>query len=466
MKEGSKTKKKLKVPPAFALLVIMIFIAVLASWLLPAGQFDRVVNDAGKSLVVPGSYHTVDRNPASIWDGFTAIPKGLINSATIIFAVFLIGGSFKIIESTGILQSVLGGVSKVFRGKEMLMIPIVMICLSVMCSFIGLLELSMVVIPIMIPVCLALGMDSMTAVAIPLISTAAGFACGVANPFTVVIAQGIAELPLYSGSAFRAICLVIITAIGVWYVIRYAAKIRKSPESSIMFERDKELRIEYGVGEVVEFTTRRKLGLAAFIIGFIVIIIGAMKFSWALVEISTVFIIIALACSVLTGMSLEDICGNFSKGLASFSSAALVSGFAAAITLILSNANVIDTIINAVANLVAALPSSIAAVGMLIVQFLFNFIVPSGSGQALISMPIMIPLSDIIGVTRQTAIIAYQFGDGLSNILWPTLGYLWICIGAAKIKYEEWVKFIGPLILIWYVVCAILLVVAQGIGLA
>jgi uncharacterized ion transporter superfamily protein YfcC len=465
MTSNETSKKRFSVPPAFALMTFMIFIAVLMSWIVPAGSFDRAPNASGTMMVIPGTYHTFESKPASIWDGFMAIPKGLVGSASIIFAVFLIGASFTIIERSGAIQSSLGKVTGIFKGKELLMIPIIMAVLSLMCCFIGLLELSMVIIPIMIPICLALGLDSMTAVAIPLVATAAGFGAAVANPFTVVVAQGIGELPLYSGAEYRAFCVVIITIVGILYVMRYAAKVRKNPTSSIMLERDNELR-QQDSGVSYEATGRRKLALLVLAVGFIAIIIGAIQYKWALPQISTTFIIMGVVIGAITGQGVEGICANFSAGLSTFSSAALVSGFARAITIILEDSNIIDTIVYHIANAVQAFPASGASVAMLVFQTFFNFIVPSGSGQALITMPIMLPLADIIGVTRQTAILAYQFGDGFSNIIWPTLGYLWACIGFAKIKYEEWFKFVLPLILVWYTVSAVLVFVAHMIGWA
>ncbi|MGI6071116.1 MAG: YfcC family protein [Blautia sp.] len=465
-KTKQKEKKKFNMLPAFALLVIMIFIGVVLTWILPSGVFDREVNDAGKTLVVAGSYHNVASSPVSLWGGFMSIPQGMVRSATIIFGVLMIGGSFTIVVASGVIQSVLGKVTKIFKGKEMLLIPIVMIAASVMCCFIGLLELSMVIIPLLIPICLALGFDSLTAIAMALVSTAAGFGAAVANPFTVVVAQPIGELPLYSGAGYRTICLIIITLIGVAYVMRHAMKVKKNPASSITYQTDFDLRKEYGVGETVELNGRRKIGLIVFLICFIILIVGALKFSWGLPEIGTMFLITGILVGFICKMSVTEVCNHFGDGLSNFVGAALVSGFASGITIVLENGQIIDTIINGAAKLVQAMPPSIAAVGMLILQFIFNFIVPSGSGQALISMPIMFPLADLIGVSRQVAVLAFQFGDGLSNILWPTLGYLWVCIGYGKLKYEQWFKFVLPLIGIWYLACAVLLVIAQGIGWA
>lgn len=458
--------KKLRIPHVLALLVIMIFIAAIATWIIPAGQFDRVVNDSGRTVVVPGSYHAVDANQATLWSAFGAIIQGLISSAQIVFTVFIIGGSFHVLQSAGVVQAYLGKIVKLFNKKEWLLIPVVMILMSAMCTFIGLFELSLVIIPIMIPVCLALGLDSLTAVGLTLVSTVCGFAVGITNPFTVVVAQTIGELPLYSATWFRAICLVVFTLAGILYVMRYAAKVKKNPTSSIMYERDQEYIRTMGLNEEHPLTPRKMWAGIAFFACFLVLIFGAMKWGWGLNEISTIFVISAVLVGYISGMDTDTLCESFIKGLETFVVAAFAVGFARGITVVLEQGLIIDTIVNALAALIAQVPSGVTAVVMMIVQLFFNFLVPSGSGQATIMMPIMLPLADIVGITRQTAIIAFQFGDGFSNILWPTMGVLWACIGAAKVKFNEWIKWLMPLMVIWYGMGAIAVFAAQTIGLA
>ena len=459
-------EKKLKLPHVLALLVIMIFIAAIATWIVPSGEFDREINSAGRSVVVPGSFHFVEANPANPWDAFGSIIEGLIGSAQIVFTVFIIGGAFNVLQAAGVVQAYLGKIVKLFNRKEWLLIPIVMILLSTMCTFIGLFELSLVIIPIMIPVCLALGLDSMTAVGLTLVSTVCGFAVGITNPFTVVVAQTIGEMPLYSGTWYRVICLVLFTLVGILYVTRYARKIKKDPSKSIMYERDQEYIRTTGINEEHHLTPRKMWAGIAFLVCFLILVFGALRWSWSLNEIATIFIIAAALVGYISGMSTEDLCENFIAGLQSFVVAAFCVGFARGITVILEQGLIIDTIVNALANLIASVPTGISAVAMLFVQLFFNFLVPSGSGQATIMMPIMLPLADIVGITRQTAIIAFQFGDGFSNILWPTMGVLWACIGAAKIKFNEWVKWLLPLMGIWYGLAAVVVFVAQAIQLA
>ena len=459
-------EKKLKLPHVLALLVIMIFVAAIATWIVPSGEFDREINNAGRSVVIPGSFQYVDANPADPWDAFGSIIQGLIGSAQIVFTVFIIGGAFNVLQAAGVVQAYLGKIVKLFNRKEWLLIPIVMILLSTMCTFIGLFELSLVIIPIMIPVCLALGLDSMTAVGLTLVSTVCGFAVGITNPFTVVVAQTIGEMPLYSGAWYRVICLVLFTLVGILYVMRYARKIKKDPAKGIMYERDQEYIRTTGINEEHPLTPRKMWAGIAFLACFLILVFGALRWSWSLNEIATIFIVAAALVGYISGMTTEDLCENFIAGLQSFVVAAFCVGFARGITVILEQGLIIDTIVNALATLIASVPTGISAVAMLIVQLFFNFLVPSGSGQATIMMPIMLPLADIVGITRQTAVLAFQFGDGFSNILWPTMGVLWACIGAAKIKFNEWVKWVLPLIGIWYGVAAVVVFVAQTIQLA
>lgn len=464
MSELTRKKTRFSLPHVFALLVILILLAAVASWFVPAGEFDRVENEDGRMVVVPGSYHHVEENPVNLFEAVMAIPKGLVDSALIVFAVFIIGGAFGIIEETRIISVLVDKAAKRLSGKETLMIVLIMVGFSVICAFIGLLELSMFYIPILIPICLALRLDSVTAVAIALISTAAGFAAALTNPFTIAIAQDIGGLELYSGMGYRSIVLATITTIGILYVLNYVRKIKKNPEISITYERDKIKREELRQMELPEFNGRLKLVAAIVILGFVTLIYGIVQYKWYLLEISTVFIITGVLAGLAAGLNINTICEKFVTGLKSFVIAAFAVGIARAITVVLEDARILDTVVYGLSNLVETLPSSVSAVGMLITQMLLNFLIPSGSGQTVASMPIMFPLADLTGVSRQTAILALQFGDGFSNIFYPTLGFLWACIGMAGIKYEQWFRFILPLMVIWYATGAVFLVIAQAIG--
>ena len=238
-----------------------------------------------------------------------------------------------------------------------------------------------------------------------------------------------------------------------------------------MYERDKKLRVEYGVeeGKEIQHVTmnfRQKAAAVTFLAGFVLMIFGCINFGWDLSMIANVLLWSAFISGIVSGLSLNELADHFLQGLKDFVFIAACVGFARGTLVIMENAMIVDTIVNAVANVIQAFPPTLSAFGMLIFQALFNFIVPSGSGQALLTMPIMFPLADVCGVTAQTAILAFQFGDGFTNLLWPTCGSLWGYLALTKVEYTEWVKFVAPLMGIWYGIAAVLVIVAQLIGFA
>lgn len=468
---NGKKSKGFKLPHGLALLVIMIFVAVIASWYVPAGEFQRVKNTAGQTVVVPGSYQTVKATPATFWDGWEAILGGCVAGASIAFADFLIGGAFGIVQGTGIIQGGVYRAVRFFGERYYLAIMVIMISMATLCNFIGLSELSMVVIPIMIPMCLALGLDSLTAMAMTAVAACAGFTAGIANPFTVVISQNLVGMELYSGSWYRLIVLVLVVITGVLYVLNYARRVRNNPEASIMFERDKQLRMDYDVKgdgnmDALRLNNRQVAASIAFLIGFAIMVYGCMTRGWGLSMIASVLLLNGVCAGFIAGMDINTVVKHFLLGMQKFVIVAFAVGFARGTLVILEHTHIIDTIVNVVSSIVQALPSPVAAVGMLVFQAVFNSLVPSGSGQALLTMPIMFPLADILGVTQQTAILAFQYGDGFSNLLWPTVGSLWGYLALIKLDYSEWLRFIAPLMLIWYAIAAIAVFVAQMIQLA
>lgn len=263
---------------------------------------------------------------------------------------------------------------------------------------------------------------------------------------------------------YRAITLITITGIGILYVLYYANKVKKHPEISVTYLRDQETKKELANMELPEFDFRLKLTAFVIVAGFLILVFGIIKFNWYLVEISTVFILIALLAGLASGMNFNEISDKFVVGLQRFVIAAFAVGIARGIVVIFEEVRILDTIVFGISVVVQNLPPSLTAVGMLITQGLLNFLIPSGSGQTLVSMPIMFPIADLTGVTRQTAILALQFGDGLTNILYPTSGFLWACIGIAGIKVEQWLRFVLPLMIIWFFAAAALVTIAHLIG--
>lgn len=457
-------KKPIRLPHAFVILFACIFLAAVLSWVVPAGEFDRVAGPTGAKLVVPGTWHQVDQRPAGLLDIFTAIPKGLIGAASVVFAVFLIGGGFGIVEETGVIPIIVDRTVRSLGGRGMVLIPVVMIMFSVICAFIGLVELSIIYTPILVPICLGLGFDSMTAVGIALIACGGGFTAALTNPFTVALAQKIGGLPLYSGMPFRVAFLSVITLTGIIYVSWYAARVRRNPAASFTADIDKVSRAELTGKTVPEFTPRMKLTAVVFLGGLLLLIVGILKWKWYLNEIGAFFVILGALAGLCAGMSVNGIAERFVKGLEGFVVAAFAAGLARGVVVVLEEARILDTVVMGIASVVQQLPGSVTAVGMMIAQTLMSVPIPSGSGLTLISMPVMFPVADLAGVTRQTAILALQVGDGFTNIIAPTLGFLWAALGAARVPYERWCRFYFPLFLAWLVISAAFLVVAQLTG--
>lgn len=465
MEKEIKKRKTLKMPSALVLLVIIILFAALASYLVPAGMFDRVEDlNTGRQVVDPTTFHYVDQNPIGIFELFLAIPAGMQQSASIIFFLLIIGGAFRIMQATGAIDVGMGTVVKKMAGKETLLIPVVMFIFSLGGAFIANAEEVLAFMPLMVSICIAMGFDSITGTAILLLGAGAGFASGITNAFTVGVAQGIAGLPLFSGMGLRFAAYFALTSVTIIYVYLYAKRIKKNPSLSSMHEQDKHLSFNIDIDNLPAFTTRHKLVLLTFLLGVVGLVFGVIKYGFYIDELSAIFLIVGLVAGFAGGLKGDQIAEEFVKGCGDLLFAGVIIGFSRATTVILTNANVMDTIINGMAGVLKVFPTIVSAVGMFVVQDIFNIIVPSGSGQAAITMPIMAPLADVIGLTRQTAVLAYQFGDAFTNVLTPTSGYFMAAIAMSNISWNKWAKWFLPLFGMWCLIAAIFLVIAVQIG--
>ncbi|WZL73505.1 YfcC family protein [Clostridiaceae bacterium 35-E11] len=460
-----KTMKSIKAPNTLVLLCIFIFVVAALTYVLPVGGFDRVEDpNTGRTVVVPDSYHPLDRNPVSLFDIFKSIPTGMEEAGYIIFFLLIIGGAFRILQATGAVESGIGSVVKKMAGKERLVVPVIMFVFSIGGAILGVAEETLAFMPLIVSLCLALGFDSITGTAILLLGAGAGFAGAVLNPFTVGLAQGIAGLPLFSGLEFRVVAYVIITTVTIAYVYRYASKIQKNPELSPMYEEDKKRREQYAKGEFPEFSNKHKLVLLTLALGVAFIAYGVLELGFYITELGAIFLIIGIVSGVVGGLKIGDIADEFVNGAKDLVYACLIVGFARAIMVVMTQGNIMDSIIYSAANGLKGLPPAISAIGMFIVQSFLNVIIPSGSGQAAVSIPIMAPMADVIGVSRQTAVLAYQFGDAFSNVLTPTSGYFMAAIAMSGISWNKWAKWLLPLFMIWCVVASALVATSVLIG--
>lgn len=464
--EKTAKKKLIKVPHTYVILFSVIIIMSILTYVIPAGQFDRVQDpNTGRTVVDGNSFHYVDPNPIKPFEVIQAVPRGMEAAAQIIFFIFVVGGSFQIITATGTIEAGIGIMAKKLNGKEKLMIPIFMVIFGLGGATFGMAEETIVFVPIGIALARALGFDAITGTAMITLGAACGFNSGFMNPFTVGVAQGIAELPLFSGIGLRIVIFIVLLVITAIYLIRYAEKVKKDPSASVVAELEKEesgKRID--LSNVPEMNIRHKIILLTIVAGFAVIITGVFKYGWYIVEIGSTFLAMGIISGLIGGLGPSKIASEFVVGAKSIAFGALVVGVARGILIVMTDGLIIDTIVYGLANAIKALPKSLSVIGMYIVQVVINFFIPSGSGQASATMPIMVPLSDLLGITRQTAVMAFQFGDGFTNSIIPTSAALMGYLSMGNVPYEKWFKFIWPLMLIWIGTGMVFLIIANAIS--
>jgi uncharacterized ion transporter superfamily protein YfcC len=376
----------------------------------------------------------------------------------------MIGGSFGILQATGTITAGIGSVVKNMAGKEKLVIPIIMIIFALAGSMLGTAEEALPFYPIVIALALAMKFDTITGTAMVLVGAGAGFAGAFANPFTVGIAQGISGLPLFSGFGLRVVAFVLILGSAIIYVYRYASKVRENPELSLTYEEDKKRRGDVDMDELPEFTGTHKLVLLVLVVGIAVLALGVARWGFYINELTALFLAIGIVAGIVGKLGISKIAEEFVKGAQELVYGGLIIGLATSIMVVMNEGNILDTVIYSLGNLVQGLPVVLGGVGMFVVQSFINIIVPSGSGQAAVSMPIMAPMADVIGMTRQSAVLAFQFGDGFSNVLSPTSGYFMAALAIGGVKWEKWVKFMWPLFLIWCAIAVVMMVFAVATG--
>jgi uncharacterized ion transporter superfamily protein YfcC len=449
--------KKPRFPDALVLIFAMIVLAQILTYFLPAGEFDR---DGRR--VVPGTYHEVEAPALPPYAFLTSIPRGLEAGAEIIFLVFIVGGVIGVLRATGAFDSMIGLSIRKLGTRPLLLVAGMVTLFSLGSTTIGMAEEYMPFIPILVTMALALKLDAMVAMGIVYIGAGVGYGCAALNPFTVIIGQDIAGLPPASGQLFRWLLLVVCLVIGVHHIMGYVKKIKKDPSRSLVHDVD--YSTGFAMPEDVAFTRRRVMVLGVFVLGLILFVVGAAVWKWYLIELNAIFLGMAIAAAVVARLSPNQAAARFCQGAADLTTTALLIGFARTIKVVLDAGGVTDTVIHSFAGPLDRFGPHLAAIGMLIVQSICNFFIPSGSGQAYVTMPIMAPLSDLVGVTRQTAVLAYQFGDGFTNMLVPTNALLMGMLALGKIPYQRWLRFVVPLLLKIYVVAVLALVLAVSFG--
>ena len=469
MSNGPKIgeKKKFNLPHTFIILFAIIVLCAIMTWIIPAGSFDYMENADGRSVAIAGTWHTVDDvSPVGPFRVFELVYEGMVDAADIAFLVFITYASVVFVIKSGAFDGAVAALLKVFKGKSSLItIPVFMLVIGLGSSTIGMFEEWLPFIPVFAAIYVGMGYDALVGLAVIAFGAGMGYSGAMMNPFTVGVAQGIAEVTYMSGSGYRLICHLCMWAVASAFTMRYANKVKDDPTKSYLYgTKLEELTSDKAVDvENLEFGIKQKLVLADLIIVILIVVWGVIKAGWYFSQICAIFIIMAIICAIIMKWDLNTIGTTFATGFQEATTAAIMIGIARGVKLVLVEGGIIDTVVYGFTLPLSHLPAWLCAIAMLIMQTLLNFFIPSGSGQAAVSMPIMAPVADLLGLTRDTAVLAFQFGDGLSNIIWPT-AYAAVMAGLAGVPLEKWWKFAFKLFGLIVVVQAILMVVAVVIN--
>lgn len=449
------------------ILACIVILAAIATYVVPAGTFDRVpIEGTEYEGIVQGSFHYVENSPIAPFNVFISFTQGLQNAAYIIFFLLILGGVFKIVEATGALHAGISNMIKATAGKEVILVPICLVVFSLISATAACCEEYLAFLPLMYMVCLGCGFDSILAVALLFCSSAVGYAGGMTQAFSVGVAQTIAGIPMFSGIGFRTVGWAVLVIATIVYMMLYAHKIKKDPTKALNYDVDKKYRAEmdFNTDNIEKLSARQGIVLAIFFAGFVFAAFSVIKLGFYIDEMSGIFLIVGILCAIVGKVGPGRAADAFAEGAKDLVWAGLIIGMCYAATSILQDAQIMDTIVNAMGQILSGLHSSVAAVGMFVLQDILNFLIPSGSGQAAITMPFMAPLADVLGVTRQTAVLAFQYGDAFTNVISPTSGEIMAALAICHVSYGKWFKFMWKLWILWAVLACVLLVVATMIG--
>ncbi len=452
----------MKFPHPLTLLVMCILVAAGLTYLLPAGQFERRQDEAtGRSIVVAGTYHRVEQKPVSAFQSIVAIPKGMADAGGVIFYVFLVGGAFAVVERTGASTRLVQGLVKRLQGHETLIIPITCLAFGLGGGLIQMQEELIAFVPMLLLLTRRLGFRPLVAAAVSLGAASIAAAFSPVNPFQVVIAQKVAEVEPQSGLWFRMAILAPAVGVWIWGTMRYAKKTGEAVETGSWVE-DEGLPVS-PVSPVSKI--RDNAILLTVLVTFILFVVGAQRLGWDFPEFGALFFLMGVAAGIIGRLRVAGTADAFVEGFRSMAYAALLIGFARGIFVVLNEGQIVDTIVQGIFRPIAQLPVVLSAIGMMLLQALVHIPIPSTSGQAVLTMPVLIPLSDLLGLARQVTVLSYQYGAGLCELLTPTNGALMAMLAACGVRYDEWLRFVTRLLLPIAGIAIAGLLLAIGTGL-
>lgn len=457
-----ETKKK-RVPNTIVIIIAIIFCACILTWIVPAGTYTRYENAAGVKVINPAEFTYNERTPVNPLKIPNYIVKGFKDSTSLFLLVIFSGGVFQFVNASGALQSAVAKLVKKFSDKSWIFITLLSLIFCVICTVKGV-NTFIPFAPIFVMIAKTMGMDSIVGVAIILLGGAVGFSTGTLNSSTTLVAQELSELPLYSGLGYRTVCMIVFFVATDIYLVRYAMKVKKDPRSSYMYDLDQasgEIYDEKTLETFGPMTTQKWMVLAVLTATIAILVSGSILWGWGMDEMSAGYLWAAAAMAFVMKMSPSAAVTEFFKGIKTMVFAASILCVARAMALILNAGGIIDTIIHALAGLLNVVPVMLQGPAMYVINIIVNVFVTSGSGQAAVIIPIVAPLADMIGMTRQTAILAFNFGDGFCNYILPTSSALMGILSTGNVPYDRWMKFMWKLFLIWLAVGSVLMIGAQ-----
>lgn len=467
MENGNgKVKKQFKMPHTFIIIFVLILAGVALTWLVPGGQYARYANEQGIKVIDPSKFEHIRHTPVNPLKIPMYIVNAFAKNVDLILVILFSGGAFHMLTKSEALQTVIARLAKKFSNHIGIFIPLLTLVFGLICTTQAV-NIFIAFAPVMVMLAMALGLDSICGVAIIILGGAIGFSTGTLNVSTTVISQKIAELPLYSGIGYRSVCFAVYFVVTNIFLVNYAKKVRKNPEISPMYDLDCQnvMKGTTNLDDLQEMNGRKWFIIALLVAALAAIVYGCIALGWDMPEQSAIFITLGIAVGIVAGFDANTICKEFLTGCKEMLGAAFIIGLARSIGNIMGDGNIIDTVVYSLSKILDFIPFYLQGTGMLIVNTIINVFITSGSGQASVVMPIMIPLADLIGMTRQTAILAFNFGDGFCNYILPTSTALMGIISATNIPYDRWMKFMWKCFALWMVTGAVLIFIAQVIKL-
>ena len=447
------------------MMLIVIAAAVALTYVVPSGAYART----DKGLVIPGSFHVIPKDiaegvrhirkssdtmayPAHPISVITAIPAGLARQAPLVFMIMFVGAMFGVLRDTGALEAGIERLLAVSRGNVYIVAPVIMVLLAAGGTFLGLISEYLVLIPIAVVLAERMGFDALFGTAMVTIAAKIGYLTSVTNPLALAVAQPLVGVPVFSGALFRAAILAVFLPLGIWFLLRSGRRRRIVTDQPLTFRAEKLAGRHLGV-------------LLVLLVSVVVMVVGVRSYEWGNAELSAMYIVVAIAIALVGRMSADAAAQAFLKGMQGMLLAGVLVGLAAGVEVVLREAMVLDSIVAFLSSSVEGKSPAVVAVLMMGVQMVIDVFIPSTSGKAAVTMPILGPIAHLSGVSGQVTVLAFLFGNGLMNTLTPTSGMLLAYLAAGKVSYGSWIRFVLPLALVLLVLCAIALLVAVGLGL-